>query len=173
MCGSPKAPIPVASQNHVLRHPLYLNQTPCLGLAVSARCLASALHSDCCGLSSLALGREHYAQIDGDPIVEEEYRFPDRFESALQNAGAPVGETEWHRSDGGKHNTRYMREGSSANAYGNILLSHKDRQPLSEENAFAMQVHLGCLPLHPLRKCRSRTRSVPLTRGASCYMFPW
>ena len=153
MCGNPNAPIPVTSQKHVLIYPLYPNQTPCLDFAVSARCLASALHSDCCGLSSAALGREHYALVDSDPIFEGEYRFPDRFDSALQNAGAPVGETEWHRSEGGEHNTHYMREGSSAHAYGNLLLSHKDRQPLSEENALAMQVHLGCLPLHSLRKC--------------------
>ncbi len=59
---------------------------------------------------------------------------------ALQNAGAPVGETEWHRSVGGEHSTHYMREGSTASTYGNILMSHKNRQPLSEENALAMQV---------------------------------
>ena len=32
-----------------------------------------------------------------------------------------------------------MREGSSANKYGNVMLTHTHRQPLSEENALAMQ----------------------------------
>ena len=57
----------------------------------------------------------------------------------LQNPGAAVGETEWHRSDGGAHNTHFMREGSSANNYGNVMMTNTNRQPLSEENALAMQ----------------------------------
>ena len=50
-----------------------------------------------------------------------------------------MGETEWHRSDRGEHNTHYMREGSSANNYGSVVMTHMNRQPLSEENALAMQ----------------------------------
>ena len=50
-----------------------------------------------------------------------------------------MGETEWHRSEGGAHNTHYMREGSSANNYGNVMMTNTNRQPLSEENALAMQ----------------------------------
>ena len=56
-----------------------------------------------------------------------------------QNAGASVGETEWHRSDRGDHQTHYMRDGSSANTYSNVMLTQTHRQPLSEENALAMQ----------------------------------
>ena len=104
-------------------------------------------------MGSLALDRKYQALIDSDPPFEKEYIFPDSLESVSKNAGAPVGETEWHRSDGGEHNTHYMREGSTANTYGSILLSHKDRQPLSEENALAIQVCLGRLPLLSLEKC--------------------
>ena len=32
-----------------------------------------------------------------------------------------------------------MREGSSANRFGNVLMSQTHRQPLSQENALAMQ----------------------------------
>ncbi len=56
-----------------------------------------------------------------------------------------MGETEWHRSDGGAHNTHYMREGSSANNHGSVNMTHTNRQPLSEENALAMQRQDECL----------------------------
>ncbi len=57
----------------------------------------------------------------------------------LQNAGAPVGETEWHHSDGGDHQTHHMCEGSSASRFGNVLMSQTHCQPLSQENVLAMQ----------------------------------
>ena len=53
--------------------------------------------------------------------------------------GAPVGETEWHRNDMGVQQNHYMRDGSTASNFGSMLLSHTNRQPLSQENAAAMQ----------------------------------
>ena len=53
--------------------------------------------------------------------------------------GAPVGETEWHRNDTGVQQNHYMRDGSTATNFGSVLLSHTHRQPLSQENAAAMQ----------------------------------
>ena len=63
----------------------------------------------------------------------------DSGELCAQNMGAPVGETEWHRNATGEQQTHYMRDGSTANNYGSVLLSHTHRQPLSQENAAAMK----------------------------------
>ena len=63
----------------------------------------------------------------------------DSGELCAQNMGAPVGETEWHRNDRGVQQSHYMRDGSTATNFGNVLLTHTNRQPLSQENAAAMQ----------------------------------
>ena len=63
----------------------------------------------------------------------------DSGELCAQNMGAPVGETEWHRNDTGVQQNHYMRDGSTATNFGSVLLSHTHRQPLSQENAAAMQ----------------------------------
>ena len=63
----------------------------------------------------------------------------DSGELCAQNMGAPVGETEWHRNDTGVQQSHYMRDGSTATNFGSVLLTHTNRQPLSQENVAAMQ----------------------------------